>query len=82
MNVKKVLGIMFVLFISLFIVACSNESDNESEGTNDAEATEETNDAEANEENGSEEAEENVVPEDEALFAVLEANLEALTEND
>ena len=68
MNVKKVLGIMFVLFISLFIVACSNESDNESEGTNDAEATEETNDAEANEENGSEEAEENVVPEDEALF--------------
>ena len=32
MNVKKVLGIMFVLFISLFIVACSNESDNESEG--------------------------------------------------
>lgn len=74
---------MFVLFISLFIVACSNDSDNENEETVDAEASEETNNADANEEDEAEGSEEeNAVPEDEELFAVLEANLEALTEND
>lgn len=83
MNVKKVLGIMFVLFISLFIVACSNDSNNANEETDDAEASEETNNADANEEDEAEGSEEeNAVPEDEELFAVLEVNLEALTEND
>lgn len=83
MGMKKVLGIMFVLFISLFIAACSNDSDNANQKTDDAEASKEVNDAEENEKDEAEASEEEkAVPEDEELFAVLEANLEALTEND
>lgn len=72
MNKRGLFGFMMVMMLSIFVVACSEKSDDEESKDNDKKVeTADTN-----------EKEENAVPEDEELFTVLDKNLQTIQDQD
>ncbi|WP_404457603.1 hypothetical protein [Oceanobacillus kapialis] len=71
---KKIIGLIIVLTIALFLGACSESTSSEEPKEEETESSADT--------EAAEETEESAIPEDDELFAVLEANIQTMMDQD